>query len=100
MTNKLIAFFRNPGSVSIAAILIIFLALVRCISEFFRLQAIRENELTIAEIKPFIIGALICAVSLLGMFILYLFKRYRIVVVLMVLTIAVMLFVKFRFNLS
>jgi hypothetical protein len=68
MSIKLIA--KDTRKISIIAIIIIFLALIRCVSEPLRLQYYSTKALTFADIKPFLIGALVASLALLIMTIL------------------------------
>lgn len=87
-------FFRDTSKISKIATVIIFLALIRCISEPFRLQYYSATSLTFADIKPFLIGSLVAAMGLFAMTILFYFGRHRIVIVTCILTIIILLIVK------
>jgi hypothetical protein len=76
------------------ATVIIFLALVRCIVEPFRLQHYSPKSLTFGTIEPYLIGSLISALGLLAMTILFYFGRYRIIIVISILTIAILFVVR------
>jgi len=86
--------FRDTRKISKIATVIIFLALIRSISEPFRLQYYSKTTLTYNEIKPFLIGSLIAATGLLAMTILFYFGRYKIIIITFILTIILMLIVK------
>jgi len=86
--------FRDTRKISKIATVIIFLALIRCISEPFRLKYYSENSLTFGDIKPFLIGSLVSALGLFAMTILFYFGKQRIVIVTCILTIVVLLIVK------
>jgi hypothetical protein len=73
---------------------IIFLALIRCISEPFRLQYYSTTTLTFGDIKPFLIGSLVAALGLFAMTILFYFGRHKIIIVTCVLTIVILLIIK------
>jgi len=49
------------------ATVIIILALIRCISEVFRLNYYSDTDITFKEIQPFLVGALITSIALLKM---------------------------------
>jgi hypothetical protein len=85
---------KDPGKVSTIAIVIIFLALIRCISEPFRLQYYATNVLTFTDIKPFLIGALVASLSLLLMTFFSFFGKYKIINITCILTIVVLLIIK------
>jgi len=76
------------------AIIIVFLALIRCLAEFFRLDHLQGNQLTISIVKPFILGALVCAVSCLFMTISLFYSKNRLIVILAILTIGVLFVIK------
>jgi|SRR5664279_602351 len=87
----------SPGQttrISKIATFVIFLALIRCITEPFRLQYYSTIPLTFFVIKPFLIGSLVAALALLAMTILFYFGRHRIIIALGILTIAILLIVK------
>jgi hypothetical protein len=73
---------------------IIFLALIRCISEPFRLQYYSATSLTFGDLKPFLIGSLIAALGLFAMTILFYFGRYKIIIATCVLTVVTLLMIK------
>jgi hypothetical protein len=77
-----------------AATIIIFLALIRCISEPFRLPYYASSALTFVEIKAFLIGALVVAIALLAMTILFFYAKYKMVIAVCVLTIIALLIIK------
>jgi hypothetical protein len=86
--------FKDTSKISKIATFIIFLALIRCITEPFRLQYYAETSLTFGDIKPFLIGSLVAALGLFAMTILFYFGRHRIVVATCILTIVALLIVK------
>ena len=85
---------KDTRKISIIAIVIIFLALIRCISEPFRLQYYSTKALTFVDIKPFLIGSLVTSLALLLMIILSFLGKYRIVNATSILTIVVLLIIK------
>jgi hypothetical protein len=85
---------KREKAISKASVIIIFLALIRTISEPFRLQYYSSSELSLEEIKPFLIGALMCSVGLLIMTILLFYSKHKIIIALAVLIIIGMLMVK------
>jgi len=86
--------FKDTSKISKFATIIIFLALIRSISEPFRLQYYSETMLTYDEIKPFLIGSLVAATGLLVMTILFYFGRHKIIIATCFLTIILLLIVK------
>ncbi|CAN5575758.1 hypothetical protein BH10BAC2_BH10BAC2_10210 [soil metagenome] len=90
MSNKK----RNTARLSI---IVIFLALIRCIAEIFRLHYYAATEIDYQVILPFLLGALVTAIACLLMFILSLFSRYTLIIVIAALTILALLYLKFSF---
>ncbi len=78
---------NNEIKISRVAIVIVFLALIRCISEIFRLKYYSSTGLTYEIIKPFLIGALVTSVTTLIMVILSFYSKYKIVIAIAVSTI-------------
>lgn len=91
---KIKSFLNNKNKISKIATLIIFLALIRCICEPFRLQYYSPSILTYTDIKPFLIGSLVAALALFVMTILFYFNRYTLLIATCVLTIIILLIVK------
>jgi hypothetical protein len=67
---------------------ILLLIVVRSLGEVFRLEGLRGGALTIAEIRPFIIGALVAALALALALTAILARRPRATIVIGVLTVA------------
>jgi hypothetical protein len=66
---------KNELRLSKVATVIIFLALIRCIMEPFRLQSLSVVPLTFEQVKPFVSGAAIAAVTSLVNVILTYYSR-------------------------
>jgi hypothetical protein len=62
------------------AISVLFLALLRALSEYYRLEYTRGSALTLAEVAPFITGALMAALGLWAAVIAYFVERYRLAI--------------------
>ena len=88
------ALFRDTSKIAKIATIIIFLALIRSISEPFRLQYYSKTPLTYDEIKPFLHGSLAAATGLLAMTILSYFGKHKIIIATCILTIIILLLVK------
>jgi hypothetical protein len=71
-----------------------FLALVRCLAEVYRLRWLRGDGLTLAEVQPFITGALVAAVLCWVAVTLFFFARYRASIAAAVLTVAALIALK------
>jgi hypothetical protein len=85
---------KDARWLSKVAIISIFLALIRCISEPFRLQHYTISALTFEEVKPFLLGALVATIALLVMTILFYYSKYKLVTVICLLTVIILLFIK------
>jgi hypothetical protein len=59
------------------AIMALFLALVRALGEYYRLEYTRGSALTLAEVAPYITGALMAALGAWAAVIAYFVGRYR-----------------------
>ena len=79
------------------AIVSIFLALIRCLSEVFRLNSLLANHLTFNQIQVFLIGALVAAVSAFILVILYFLRKYLLIALIAVLTIAALIIIKYLY---
>jgi len=88
---------RDTRSVSKISTFIIFLALIRCISEPFRLQYYSATILTFTEIKPFLIGSLVSASGLLIITILSYFERYKLIIATCLLIISILIIIKLSY---
>jgi len=91
---NVISIAKDARKISIIAFGIIFMALIRCVCEPFRLQYYASKALTFADIKPFLIGALVTSLALLIMTILSLFGKYKLINAACILTIVVLLIIK------
>lgn len=87
-------FLTHELKISKIATIIIFIALVRTISEPFRLQYYSDTALTFEQVKPFLIAALITAFGLLAMTVFSYYSIPKIIIMLAILTIIGMLIVK------
>jgi sugar phosphate permease len=59
------------------AISVLFLALARTLAEYYRLEYVRGSSLALAEVAPYITGALMAAVGAWAAVIAYFVERYR-----------------------
>ncbi len=94
MTNNEGWFVRNEKKLANLSIVVVFLALIRCISEFYRLEYILHDQLNIATVKPFILGALAAAISAFVMVILNFYSKHKIIMIVAVITIILLLLIK------
>src|SRR4051812_46714222 len=94
MRKKLNDIAKDTRKLAQVATIIIFLALIRCISEPFRLQYFSSSALSFADIKPFLLGALVTAIALLVMTVLFYLDKYKMINAVCILIIAVLLIIK------
>lgn len=87
--------FSRSETCARVAITVEFLALVRTLFEFFRLEHVEALRFTVATGRPYVIGALIAAIFCWASVTFYFFRRYRLVIVLALLMVASLLVVKF-----
>jgi hypothetical protein len=87
---------RKVLIMSRVAMLAIFLALIRCISEPLRLQYYSPDTLSVDEVRPFLIGALICALSILAITVLSFFSKHRVIIAIALLTVLGLLWLKWQ----
>ncbi len=85
---------RDYRKLSKGATIIAFLALIRCLFEPFRLEGLSEHPLGFAEVKPFLLGAMTSAVSLLVMVVLSYFGKYKSAIMICLGMIVILLIIK------
>lgn len=86
--------FRDTKKIAKIATIIIFLALIRCICEPFRLQYYSATILMFSDIKPFLIGSLVTAIGIFAATILFYFGKYKIIIATCILTVIVLFLIK------
>ncbi len=84
----------NAKKISKAAVVVLFLALIRTVAEPLRLQYYSTADLQFAQIKPFLIAGLFTSVSLLAITILNFYERYKTIIVIAVVDIIIMVIIK------
>src|SRR6476619_5071168 len=85
---------KDLQKLSKISIIIVFLALIRCISEPFRLQYYAVSTLTFEEVKPFLLGALVTSIALLIMTILFYNGKNKLIIAISIFTIVLLLIIK------
>ncbi len=92
--------FLQKNSIKIAhlAIVIIYLALIRCIAEFFRLEFIYKENLMIAQVRPFMLGALVAAIACFIMNLLLFYNRHKIIPFIAILCIMALVIIKIYYK--
>jgi hypothetical protein len=78
-------------------IVVQFLALIRALGEFFRLQHVRGAALQIADVRPYVVGATISAAFSLVAVLLYFTRRYTGSLAVAVFALLVLLVYRFAF---
>ncbi len=76
------------------AVLVLLLALVRTLGEIYRLHAVRGAHFTLADALPYVTGATIAAVGAWVTVGFYMWKRYRLAIAAVAVTVLVMLVYK------
>ena len=94
---QIITFFKKEEKVAKTSIIVILLALIRCLAEIFRLQSISTTALTVENVKPFILGSLLTAVSVLLMIVLFFYKKYKFIIVTAIVTIILLITLKYNY---
>jgi hypothetical protein len=89
----------NQVKISRVAFIAVLLALIRLISECFRLNYLTKEPLTFGVLKPYLLGALVCAISCLAMAIFSFYAKSKVVTGIAVLTISVLVFLKIKYSL-
>jgi hypothetical protein len=84
----------HPARWAQLGVTIQFLALVRCLAEVYRLRWLRGDALRLADVQPFIAGALVAAVLCWVAVSLFFFARYRTSIATAALTVAALIAVK------
>lgn len=79
--------------------IIVFLALIRIIGEFFRLEYILKENFTTEMFHPFMIGAMVCGISTLIMTVCSFYSKHRIMIGIAILTLAILIFLKVKYRL-
>lgn len=88
----------NYKKLSKGAMLIVFLALIRCLFEPFRLHHLGHIE-DFDTIKPFLLAALVSGILVLVMIIAFFYQKYKIVSVLAVICILILIIIKVVYHL-
>ena len=72
----------------------LFLALIRTLAEYYRLRYVRGTALALAEVAPYITGALMAALGAWVAVVAYFIGRYRVATGIVVAVVAAMLVYK------
>lgn len=89
---------NKPRNASIIAFVAIFLALIRCIAEPFRLQHYSTATLGFDVIKPFLVGALCAAIGLAAMLVLQYYKKHIAVILTAAVVVGLLVIIKVTYS--
>ncbi|MFI5204636.1 MAG: hypothetical protein ACHQF2_09090 [Flavobacteriales bacterium] len=91
--------FLNKQAVRISKIsmVIVFLALIRIASECMYIVLNAENEVPVLLLYPFLLGSLICSISLLVMVVLHFYAKPHWVTIFAVLTVGSLFIIKYYY---
>jgi hypothetical protein len=90
----MIRFFRKEKNLAFIAVTVVFLALIRTLTECFRLEYVLHRDIPLSQLKPFLIGTLVAAVGALVMTFLLFGQRYKWMVAVALLVIAGLVSIK------
>jgi hypothetical protein len=85
--------------ISRIAFIAVFLALIRLISECFRLDYLAKEPVTFRTLEPYLVGALVCAVSCLAMTIFSFYAKPKVIIAIAILTITTLVVLKIKYTL-
>lgn len=80
------------------SIAIIFLALIRCIGETFRLDYVSASPPSFTQLIPFLAGAMTTALALFIMFFLSFYAKHKMIIGLAVVTVILLLLEKIMYG--
>jgi len=84
--------------ISRISFVIVFVALIRLLSECFRLNYLAKEPATFTTLEPYLVGALICAVTCLAMTVFSFYVKSTIVIGIAIFTIIVLVFIKIKYS--
>ena len=84
-----------PRTAAQIAIGVQFAALLRTLAEFFRLKHVFGAALTLAQVEPFVLGALVTSVCALVAVLLYFGEKFWLTVAVAAANVAILLALKF-----
>ncbi len=87
-------YFKNNIKLARIGILVVFLALIRTLSEPFRLHHFSPLPLNFNTLHPYITGALVASIGLFVMVLLSFFSKHTAVLIIAVLTILALFVIK------
>ena len=85
---------KNEVKVARISMLIVFLALIRTVAEPLRLEHNSASALQYQQVKPFIVGGLVAAVSLVIMTLLSFSSKFKLIIALSIITVIALVVVK------
>jgi hypothetical protein len=85
--------------ISRIAMISVLLALIRIISECFRLNYLSKELVSFETLKPYLIGALVCAISCLAMVIFSFYTKSKMIIGIAAFTIVILVILKINYSL-
>ena len=74
-----------------------FAALIRCLGEYFRLRHVFGAQLTLPQVEPFLMGALVTSILALASVLLYFTERYALAATASAVNVALLIAFRFLF---
>jgi hypothetical protein len=97
--NSGLKYGKQPGQNLQSSIYSCFARTNQAISECFRLDYLAKEPLTFGTLKPYLLGALVCAISCLAMAIFSFYAKSKVVTGIAVFTVSVLVFLKIKYSL-
>ena len=94
----MITFLKKEKNLAYLVVVVVFLALVRLLAECFRMGYVLHGEIPFANLKPLVMGALVCALAIFGMTLLLFRQKYKWMIALALLTVAVLVIIKILYR--
>jgi hypothetical protein len=91
---------KNQSLFAKISVVVLFLALIRCISEPFRLEYSLGLSLPFEQAKPYLLGGIVAAVSLLVMSFFQWAGWHKAVLIIFAISIAGLLWIKFSYGIK
>jgi hypothetical protein len=89
---------KNEIKIARITTIIIFIALIRTLSEPFRLQYYSDVSLSFSQVKPFLLAGVVSAVGLFAMILFYFYGKYKVIIAIGILIIVTMIIIKFQYG--
>jgi hypothetical protein len=89
---------KKEVRISRVAFVIVFLALIRTISECFRLNYLAKESVTFGVLKPYLIGALVCSMACFAMAIFSFYAKSKAIIIIAAFTIIILVGIKIKYS--